>query len=85
MVHEIRHTAAVHAMVKLTQNGMDIYTSLPLLATFMGHKKVRDTENYVRLTQEIYPDLITMNAEVLTKIYSCSLTNLKQDYENRCD
>ncbi len=85
MVHEIRHTAAVHSMVKLTQNGMDIYASLPLLATFMGHKKVRDTENYVRLTQEMYPDLLKMSAEVINQVYSCFLTKLKQDYENRCD
>jgi site-specific recombinase XerD len=84
-VHEIRHTAAVHSLVRLSQNGLDIYTSLPLLATFMGHKKVRDTETYLRLTQEIYPDLITMNAEVVNQIYSCFLTNLKQDYENKCD
>jgi len=85
MVHEIRHTAAAHSLVKLTQNGLDIYTSLPLLATFMGHKKVRDTETYLRLTQEIYPDLIKMNAEVTDQIYSCFLTNLKQDYEKECD
>lgn len=85
MVHEIRHSAAVHALVKLTQDGLDIYASLPLLATFMGHKKVRDTENYVRLTQEMYPDLLKMSAEVITQVYSCFLTKLKQDYENRCD
>jgi len=59
MVHEIRHSAAVHALVKLTQDGVDIYTSLPLLATFMGHKKVRDTEKYVRLTSEMYPELLS--------------------------
>jgi site-specific recombinase XerD len=85
MVHEIRHSAAVHALVKLTQGGMDIYASLPLLATFMGHKKVLDTETYVRLTQEMYPDLLKMNAEVTNQVYSCILSKLKQDYENRCD
>jgi len=85
MLHEVRHTAAVHALVKLTQQGLDIYTSLPLLTIFMGHKKVRDTENYVRLTQEMYPDLIKMNAEVINPIYSCCLPEIKQNYENRYD
>jgi site-specific recombinase XerD len=85
MVHEIRHTAAVHAMVKLTQNGMDIYASLPLLATFMGHKKILDTETYVRLTQEMYPELLKMTAEVTNQVYSCILSKIKQDYENRCN
>lgn len=85
MVHEIRHSAAVHSLIKLTQGGLDIYASLPLLATFMGHKKVLDTETYIRLTQEMYPDLLKMNAEVTNQVYSCILTKLKQDYENRCD
>jgi len=85
MVHEIRHTAAVHSLIQLTQSGVDIYTSLPLLSTFLGHKKVLDTETYVRLTQEMYPDLLKMNAEVTDQIYSCILSKLKQDYENRCN
>lgn len=81
-VHAIRHTAAVHSMVQLTQSGVDVYTSLPLLATFMGHKKVLDTQTYVRLTQEMYPDLLKMNTEISDQVYSCILTQLRQDYEN---
>ena len=83
MVHEIRHSAAVHSLIKLTKEGVDIYCSLPLLATFMGHKKVLATEAYVRLTQEMYPDLLKMNTEVTTQVYSLILSKLKQDYENR--
>ena len=85
MVHEIRHTAAVHSLIKLTQSGIDIYASLPLLATFMGHKKVMDTETYVRLTQEMYPDLLKMNDEITNQVYTSILSKLKQNYENRCD
>ena len=85
MVHEIRHSAAVHSLIKLTHAGMDIYCSLPLLATFMGHKKVLDTETYVRLTQEMYPEVLKMNAEVTDQVYSFISSKLNQDYENRCD
>ena len=85
MVHEIRHSAAVHSLIKLTQEGVDIYCSLPLLATFMGHKKVLDTEAYVRLTQEMYPEVLKMNAEVTDHVYTFITSKLKQDYENRCD
>lgn len=85
MVHEIRHTAAVHSLIQLTQNGVDIYTSLPMLSTFLGHKKVLDTETYVRLTQEMYPDILKMNTEVTDQIYSSILSKHKQDYENRCN
>ena len=85
MVHEIRHSAAVHSLIKQTQAGVDIYCTLPLLATFMGHKKVLDTETYLRLTQEMYPEVLKMNAEVTDQVYSCITSKLKQDYENRCD
>lgn len=85
MVHEIRHTAAVHALAKLTQSGLDIYTSLPLLSTFMGHKKVLDTEMYLRLTQEMYPDILKMTAEITDRVYSLIFSKLQQDYENRCN
>lgn len=85
MVHEIRHTTAVHSLVKLTQSGVDIYTSLPLLATFMGHIKVINTETYLRLTQEMYPEILKMNTETTDRVYSLILSKLKQDYENRCN
>ena len=85
MVHEIRHTAAVHSLIKLTKAGVDIYCTLPLLATFMGHKKVLNTETYVRLTQEMYPEVLKMNAEVTDQVYSFIISKHKQDYENRCD
>jgi uncharacterized protein YeeX (DUF496 family) len=51
----------------------------------MGHRKVLDTETYVRLTQEMYPEVLKMNAEVTDQIYSFIIFKLKQDYENRCD
>jgi len=85
MVHEIRHTSAVHSLFKLTQDGVDLYCSLPLLATFMGHKKVLDTENYVRLTQEMYPEVLKMSAEVTDQVYSFITPKLRLDYESRGD
>jgi len=82
MVHEIRHSAAVHSLIKLTQDGVDLYCSLPILATFLGHKKVLDTETYVRLTQEMYPEVLKMNAEVTDNVYSCIISKLRQGYED---
>ena len=85
MVHEIRHTAAVHSLIKLTKAGKDIYCSLPLLSTFMGHKKVLSTENYIRLTQEMYPEVLKINGEYTNHIYSSIIPKLKQNYENTND
>lgn len=58
-VHDFRHTFAVNAMKQMHDRGMDIYCSLPLLSTYLGHATVAATEKYVRLTQEIFPEVVS--------------------------
>lgn len=38
-LHDLRHTACVHSLKKMTDNGIDAYCCLPYLSTFVGHKK----------------------------------------------
>lgn len=57
-VHNLRHTFAVHALVQMAKSGLDLYYSLPLISTFLGHKSLGATDHYVRLTAEMYPDLL---------------------------
>lgn len=57
-VHDLRHTFAVHSLVKMAESGLDLYYSLPLLSTCLGHKSLQSTERYVRLTAEMYQDLL---------------------------
>jgi integrase len=57
-VHDLRHTFAVHALAQMSKSGLDIYYSLPLISTFLGHKSIGSTDHYVRLTAEMYPDLL---------------------------
>lgn len=56
-IHDIRHTACVHALRKLVSQGYDLYCCMPLLANFMGHINPMSTETYLRLTQEAYPEV----------------------------
>jgi len=57
-LHDFRHTFCVHTLVRQVKNGVDLYITLPILAVYIGHKSVRATQRYVRLTAEAYPDLI---------------------------
>jgi hypothetical protein len=45
-------------MIKLTNEGMDLRCSLPLLSKFLGHLDAFSTERYLRMTQEVYPDVL---------------------------
>lgn len=76
-IHDIRHTACVHALKKLVSGGYDIYCCMPLLANFMGHINPMSTETYLRLTQEVYPEVIGIQAlqtEDIAHILSRSVT-----------
>lgn len=56
-VHDLRHTCAVHALMHMERSGMDLYTGLPILSASFGHRSLAATEQYVRLTCAMYPDL----------------------------
>jgi len=68
-VHDIRHTCAVHSLAKLVKEKVDIYCALPILSTFLGHKTIIGTERYVRLVQEMYPEIIEMQNAVTSFIF----------------
>lgn len=57
-IHDLRHTFAVTSMAGMAEAGIDLYVSLPILSTYLGHQSLGATEHYVRLTASMYPDLI---------------------------
>jgi len=57
-LHDLRHTFAVHRLMDWYRTGVDIDASLPVLAAYMGHRTIRGTQHYLRLTAELYPDLV---------------------------
>ena len=80
-VHDLRHTFAVHSLVQMARCGLDLYYSLPLLSTFLGHKSLNATEQYVRLTAEMYPDLLRDEKGVCAYVFPKTIT-LNKDENN---
>jgi integrase/recombinase XerD len=56
-VHDVRHTYCCHALEKMQQKGFDLYYSLPILSTYLGHQGIRETERYLHLSQFHYEEL----------------------------
>jgi len=79
-VHDIRHTNAVHSLMKQVRSGADIYCVLPIISVFLGHKTIKGTEKYVRLTQEMYPEIIKLE-QSLTSFVFPSQSKMEIDYE----
>jgi integrase/recombinase XerD len=57
-VHDFRHSFSVHSLAEMSRKGLDIYYSLPVLSKYLGHASLEATDKYVRLTSDMYPELI---------------------------
>lgn len=79
-LHDLRHTFAVHTLMRQVKAGKDLYCLLPIISVFMGHKSISGTEYYVRLTAEMFPD-INMNIGELSSYVFPSLDMIVRDYE----
>src|SRR5665213_94817 len=68
-MHDLRHTFSVHALASMAEAGLDLYYSLPVLSTYLGHKTIQSTDKYVRLTAEMYPSVIAKVNEACPHLF----------------
>lgn len=62
-VHDIRHTHAVHCLKRWALTGRDMHALLPVLSAYLGHCDLRGTQQYLRLTPDLFPAISeTMDA-----------------------
>lgn len=80
-LHDFRHTFSVHSLVAMSEKGVDLYYSLPILSTYLGHQSLTATDKYVRLTAEMYPSLIEHVNKVCPHIFP-DLTKTKSNETN---
>jgi integrase len=65
-VHDLRHAHIGHALSKLIkEEGMDVYTAVPLIAGYVGHTNLQDTERYLHLPQFDFCDIVKAGQSVI--------------------
>jgi integrase len=52
-LHDLRHTFAVHRVLRWYREGADVQAKLPLLATYMGHSSPLSTHLYLTASAEL--------------------------------
>lgn len=52
-LHDLRHTAACNCLLKWYNEGVDINTKLPILATAMGHVNIEATQVYLHVSSRL--------------------------------
>ena len=56
-LHDLRHSFAVHRMILWYEQGADLGTKLPLLATYLGHVSLSSSQHYLRLTEDLMAEV----------------------------
>jgi integrase/recombinase XerD len=56
-VHDLRHTMAVHSLLRWYREGADLDAKLAVLATYLGHQSLAGTQRYLHLTAELFPEV----------------------------
>ena len=57
-IHDLRHTHCCHVLQAVSHNKTDLTNMLPTLSVYMGHESVIATSQYLKMTAEIYPDIL---------------------------
>ena len=57
-IHDFRHTFSVCCLKKWILSGKDLNAALPVLSAYLGHKGLNGTQKYLRLTADMYPDIV---------------------------
>ena len=52
-IHDLRHRYAVTTLLQWYRDGEDVERKLPLLSTYLGHVKVKDTYWYLTACPEL--------------------------------
>lgn len=58
-LHDFRHVFSVNCLKRWVLEGKDLNNCLPYLSAYLGHEDLRGSQRYLRLTAELYPDIIS--------------------------
>lgn len=68
-IHDLRHLFAIKSLKQMEDKGFDLYTSLPLLSVYLGHKHITETEYYLRLIKNEEDTVTKKTSEYLQRLY----------------
>jgi integrase/recombinase XerD len=68
-IQDLRHSFCTKSMASLAREGKDLYYILPILSTYIGHQSLAATDRYVRMTSEMYPELLSKTDSICSYIF----------------
>lgn len=71
--HSLRHSFAVHRLIRWYEEGADVTAKLPLLATYMGHTHFHNTQKYLT----VLPTILDMAGKRFSETFEKPLKDLE--------
>ena len=68
-LHDLRHSFCCHSLKQMSDAGIDLYCALPVLSAYVGHSSISATEQYLRLTEQFYPDITGRVGKTSLQVY----------------
>ena len=68
-LHDLRHSFCVHALEQMQEKGFDLYTSIPLLSKYLGHKHITETEYYLKLMEDHFRGILEKTVSYRPTLY----------------
>lgn len=68
-LHNLRHTFACHSFYEMHKRGIDMQVGLSLLSTYLGHSSIKATERYLKLTMDIFPEIVNNLGDISSNVY----------------
>ncbi|HEY3379808.1 MAG TPA: tyrosine-type recombinase/integrase [Armatimonadota bacterium] len=56
-IHDLRHTFACHRLARWLRDDMAVDLALPILSTYLGHESIYQTQRYLHLFPQLYPEI----------------------------
>jgi len=66
-LHDLRHTFAVHNLEKWLKAKANMNVNLSILADYLGHTSLNETQSYLRLMPSIYPEIVSRMEKTVGK------------------
>lgn len=68
-IHCIRHSYAVAVFQQLDHDGVNLYSEVPILSTYLGHKNIYGTEKYLHMAASNRTDILSKMAVYSSGIF----------------
>ncbi|EWS61697.1 hypothetical protein Y694_00482 [Methylibium sp. T29-B] len=49
----------MHTLLRWYREGADLQARMPVLATYLGHASIDGAQDYLQMTAELYPEIVS--------------------------